>query len=179
VEDLKQSKIKVCDFGTLPLIIIYSLLGIATILRPQDTSDAISFSTPAYEAPENSSNLSPKVDVYSFALILWQLCTREHLWKDTKSPWEIVEKVRAGKRPTIPDTIPTSIKELIVDCWAPNPVDRPTFKRIHEKLELFQNNGGVTTPPQGISKSVEQISGFEKKSTDFFGEQVIQIKSYC
>jgi hypothetical protein len=98
---------------------------------------------------------------------LWQLFTREPVWKEIKNSFEIIDKVCSGGRPKIPETVPITIKELMIDCWAADPVDRPTFKRIHEKLELFQS----TWSPE-VSKKPAPPSAFEAKIEAFFGNDV-------
>jgi hypothetical protein len=98
------------------------------------------------------------------------LYTRETVWKDVKNSWEIIEKVCSGVRPAIPDTIPVPVKELIIDCWAADPIDRPTFKRIHEKLENFRTNKPMS--PESETKSEPLASPFELKAQELFGTEV-------
>jgi len=46
------------------------------------------------------------------------------------TPGEIMGMVEYGKRPNIakiPADVPESLKTIMVECWAQEPTDRPTF----------------------------------------------------
>ena len=44
------------------------------------------------------------------------------------------EVVRTNLRPSIPSNCPTSLAELLQQCWAQNPEERPEFSDIYERL---------------------------------------------
>eukprot|EP01105_Mastigella_eilhardi_P025407 TRINITY_DN6906_c0_g1_i2.p1 TRINITY_DN6906_c0_g1~~TRINITY_DN6906_c0_g1_i2.p1 ORF type:complete len:907 (-),score=175.93 TRINITY_DN6906_c0_g1_i2:1480-4167(-) len=74
--------------------------------------------TPSYMAPEMLSN-SPynhKVDVFSFAVVLWEMLARAIPWAEEK-PWDIPKKVISGARLPIPEDTYTGYRSLINCCW--------------------------------------------------------------
>ncbi|PVD39419.1 hypothetical protein C0Q70_02049 [Pomacea canaliculata] len=100
---------------------------------------------------------SQKGDVYSFAIILYELYGRRGPWGDTKlSNSDIVRRLRtedytkqASVPPFRPDTSVLQVKAgvvpLIHECWHPDPDQRPDFKNtIRLKLKPLQ---------QGLLKS--------------------------
>jgi hypothetical protein len=97
---------------------------------------------------------------------MWQLYTREPVWDELKNSWEIIDKVCSGERPVVPETVP--IRELILDCWAADPVDRPSFKRIYEKLSGTDKRASVFSPgsilewPKQSEVEINMFKQFDK-----------------
>lgn len=78
-------------------------------------------------------------DVYSFAIVMWQLVTREDPYMNI-SQIEAAGKVALEKaRPPLPDGTPTPVSDLIQTCWSENPDDRLPFDEISVKLTDIQN----------------------------------------
>ena len=50
-------------------------------------------------------------------------------------PSILVTSVLQGVRPTLPDSCPQMLRDLIQCCWAPDPADRPEFKAIVSELD--------------------------------------------
>ncbi|KAH3766111.1 serine/threonine-protein kinase STY46 [Pelomyxa schiedti] len=87
--------------------------------------------TPAYMAPEMLDNkpYNHKVDVYSFAIIFWEVLSQDHPWGNTK-PWDIPSMVLSGSRPQLPDDSPSKCQDIISKCWRHDPDSRPEFSSI-------------------------------------------------
>jgi len=123
--------------------------------------------SPRYTAPEvfgriiSNSTMIPiedemKSDVYSYAIILWEMMTRRTPWSNcisfsfhfsdslqlfdeiVKETAEIDFQIRSGKREPIPDAKGDPNLELISAIielsWKQIPSKRPTFKQIDQKL---------------------------------------------
>jgi serine/threonine protein kinase len=99
-----------------------------------------------YMAPElmigaGDGQYTQKVDVYSYAMILYQLVTGSIPWsrefKGASGPShkDLTGKLDKGERPVIPDTVTQPYRELIAACWSRNPVDRPSFREIVEQCQ--------------------------------------------
>ena len=93
--------------------------------------------TPLHVAPEllEHESYNNKVDVYSFAILLYEILTG----KEPNFELDDQEAIRAaiiiGNRPEIPrDIVPQAYIELINECWNNNGSERPTFKTIVRKL---------------------------------------------
>ena len=78
-----------------------------------------------------------KLDVYSFALTLWEMHT-------TCLPWtalsleHLKEKVlERGQRPAIPRNMAPEYAALIQECWAMDPLARPTFSSVRDRLRAL------------------------------------------
>ncbi|KAK4297581.1 hypothetical protein Pmani_030011, partial [Petrolisthes manimaculis] len=93
--------------------------------------------TPAWMAPEllTKGDVSSKCDVYSYAIILWEMLTASHPFKGLDI-FKIMETIEAGGRPPLPSSgVSPELKELITSCWAQNPSLRPSFEEILGALD--------------------------------------------
>ncbi|KAL7645541.1 UNVERIFIED_CONTAM: hypothetical protein RMT77_003927 [Armadillidium vulgare] len=93
--------------------------------------------TPAWMSPEllTKGEVSPKCDVYSYAIILWEMLTASHPFQGLDI-YRIMEAVEDGVRPPLPKSgVSSELRELITSCWAQNPSLRPSFEEILGALE--------------------------------------------
>lgn len=115
-------RVKVCDFGLSKFV--------------ENKNEMTACGTPAYAAPEvlRNSDYSTSADVYSFAIVLWELVTRDVLYPNLP-PFQIIFAVGTQKsRPPIPPHLPTPLACLIRECWDEEPNSRPSFLLIAERL---------------------------------------------
>eukprot|EP01097_Dermamoeba_algensis_P006865 TRINITY_DN4282_c0_g1_i1.p1 TRINITY_DN4282_c0_g1~~TRINITY_DN4282_c0_g1_i1.p1 ORF type:complete len:672 (-),score=98.57 TRINITY_DN4282_c0_g1_i1:335-2182(-) len=86
---------------------------------------------PTWLAPEilHEERYSLASDVYSFGVICWELVSRKHPFQEffNKHSHEIEDAILSGKRPTIPDNLPSEYADLIQKSWDPEPDERPAF----------------------------------------------------
>ena len=113
--------VKICDFGSArPLERTVTMTGMT--------------GTGRWMAPEFNDKANTKVnqrcDVFSYGMVLYELFTHELPFSDTHELVDVLTKIRAGERPSLPHTIPLHIKELIESCWKQYSYDRPTFEQI-------------------------------------------------
>jgi serine/threonine protein kinase len=115
-------RLRICDFGT-------------AVFKECVTTSVIG--TLGYMAPECLENAAatPKVDVFAFGLILYELLVGESVFPKDASVTQICKLHEKETRPEIPGWISRPIAKLITSCWASNPEKRPTFEEIYEKLE--------------------------------------------
>lgn len=83
---------------------------------------------------------SQTADVYSSAVLFWQLLSRE-------SPFANMSQIEAAAavamndaRPPFPPGVPSSIQSLIENCWRKDPDGRPSFDKILGDLEIISNS---------------------------------------
>ncbi|KAK8898411.1 hypothetical protein M9Y10_000698 [Tritrichomonas musculus] len=96
-----------------------------------------SVGTPIYMAPEllnGDDHYGPSVDVYSFAMIAYELATGKKPFDKEKSAFSFGKKIIDGYRPTFPDSFPEKMQELICRCWSKNVSERPSFEEIFNEL---------------------------------------------
>uniref|UniRef100_A0A3Q4BS88 Uncharacterized protein n=1 Tax=Mola mola TaxID=94237 RepID=A0A3Q4BS88_MOLML len=93
--------------------------------------------TLSYMAPEHLENIhtasTEKSDVYSFAIVVWVILTREEPYANARSEDQMCQCVRNGNRPAedlIPSDVPPEMIRLMKWGWSHNPVQRPTFKGV-------------------------------------------------
>jgi serine/threonine protein kinase len=99
--------------------------------------------TCCYQAPEmyKEDPYTSKVDVFSFALILYEILVGQPVFPPTHSPNQIMRRVFTGVRADFPSNMNDEVKLLISRGWAEKPSGRPTFgeilsdlRRIHFKI---------------------------------------------
>ncbi|XP_064383166.1 fibroblast growth factor receptor 3-like [Halichondria panicea] len=79
-------------------------------------------------------------DVWSFGVALWELVTVGGTPYGEIQPEDLYSQLMNGMRMPCPQHCAQEIHELMLDCWRRNPVDRPHFSVIHEKLEDLANS---------------------------------------
>ena len=102
--------------------------------------------TPNYTAPEILSRIhyGPKVDVYSYAIVLWEMLLKRVPFNDFQGDQIYDHVVTCNWRLPLPQDSPKALKRLITRCWSKNPDERPTFKEI---CKMFKNdNTGICFP---------------------------------
>ena len=90
-------------------------------------------------APEVALKLGygKEVDVYSFGMLLWEICVLEKPFDSIQSVEEFHDLVvLCGKRPSLhTDPLWTpSLKHLMSRCWSTDPLDRPTMVQVKSML---------------------------------------------
>ena len=91
-------------------------------------------------APEviKTQNYTTKADVYSYGIIMWEVCTREMPY-DYCSRENILFRVSVKKeRPNLtrlPNDTPKEFEELMQKCWEHDPNLRPDFDAIIEIIK--------------------------------------------
>jgi len=121
--------IKIADFG---------------LAKTQDLNNAEKMTglmgTYHWMAPEifDNKNYTIKADVFSYGVVLWEICSRETPYQNLKSPAAIMKYVTVEKgRPDltkIPKNCPLPLVELMVKCWDHDPDNRPSFEEVLDFL---------------------------------------------
>ena len=133
--DLKPSNV-LLDENFYPKISDYNLNQFL-LEKPDNDTDKQDFKigTPAYWAPELYQNkeYTNKIDVYSYAITLYELWTMNSAFSEHKhlTQIELSRLVTSGQRPIIrKGEIPAIYQELIEKCWNEDPNLRPSFIQI-------------------------------------------------
>eukprot|EP01064_Diplonema_japonicum_P018718 TRINITY_DN27402_c0_g1_i1.p1 TRINITY_DN27402_c0_g1~~TRINITY_DN27402_c0_g1_i1.p1 ORF type:complete len:361 (+),score=76.97 TRINITY_DN27402_c0_g1_i1:64-1146(+) len=143
--------VKIIDFGSGKLIADkgesefewWELWGGMEARNTACESHTVGVGTFDWMAPEiwdQTGRYTTKVDVYAFAMILYELATLHLPWSTSnqEEPITFTEGLRreiiAGHRPPLPDYVHPFTASLIKKCWHPDPTLRPSFKRINKML---------------------------------------------
>ncbi|GMH44384.1 hypothetical protein BSKO_12318 [Bryopsis sp. KO-2023] len=120
---------KVCDFG------------FSRGISNEAYIETFTCGTVSHMPPEllKEGKLTPSADVYSFAILMWELFTGVKPYRNMRHS-EIVITVTEGKRQAIPENCPAPLASLINDCWQDDYSRRPSFRTITERLRdmLYQ-----------------------------------------
>ncbi len=147
--DLKSLNIlltnKISNSNDLTSIKI-SDFGLSKILNKFDKKEIMTGNcgTCHWMAPEVIKNLNYniKADVYSFGIIIWEICVRETPYKDLNqqqiSYFVTVKKGRPDLN-LLPKDCPKGMKDLMIQCWSDSENERPSFSEVIEKLKEIQN----------------------------------------
>jgi serine/threonine protein kinase len=95
-------------------------------------------------APEvlKSTNYSLKADVYSFAVVMFEVLTRNTPYRGLKQEEIRTQVVNFGLRPNVElvsQECPKTLRSLMVLCWSENPDDRPCFEKIADILDTVKS----------------------------------------
>nr|XP_043635871.1 serine/threonine/tyrosine-protein kinase HT1-like [Erigeron canadensis] len=78
-----------------------------------------------------------KVDVYSFAIVMWELLTALTPFDDMTPEQAAFAVCQKNARPPLPASCPRAFHKLINRCWSSKPDKRPGFDEIVEVLERY------------------------------------------
>ncbi|CAN1122238.1 Serine/threonine-protein kinase STY17 [Linum perenne] len=123
--------VKVADFG---------------VARVQTQSGVMTAETGTYRwmAPEviEHKPYDHKADVFSFAIVMWELLTGELPYSYLTPLQAAVGVVQKGLRPTIPKETQPKLAELLDRCWRQDPAERPDFCEIIDILQQIAKEVG-------------------------------------
>lgn len=124
----KDDTLKIADFGLAKEL--------------DETMSTVSKGTVRWMAPEviEDLKLSKKSDVYSYGVVIWEICTRQRPFESFPSDHAVMTAVCNGERPHIPEDCPAFLQEIIRSCWQAKHRQRPTMHGIVKMLQ--EHKGG-------------------------------------
>jgi serine/threonine protein kinase len=117
-----------------------------------------------YVAPEllKGAEYSKKADIYSFAIIMWEICSGIRPYAGTAHDMNMARDICEGKRPPVPPGTPSFYSELMKSCWDANPRNRPDASEVlktvyhwlvNDSLDDFLRKGGSTITFNNMSNN--------------------------
>lgn len=134
IRDLKPANIGLDEYGK---VILFDF-GMARKLEECDPDEMCG--SPRYMAPEvmGRKGYSYKADVYSFGIILYEICSLHHAYDDLGKYDNDMEEfnrlVIGNMRPKLNMIACPRTKKLIEDCWNGDPTQRPSFDEIYKEI---------------------------------------------
>ena len=114
---------QICDFGLARL-------------RDMTRSMTGNCGTVQWMAPEVLSNqqYSEAADVYSFAIVFWEMFTAKCPFEQLSQVQVAVEVAHKGTRPEIPAFVPPDVQAIMHACWAQDWTQRPSATQLLAQL---------------------------------------------
>ena len=109
--------------------------------------------TACWLAPEviKNSRSSKFSDVYSYGIVLWELATREEVYQGMETLQIIAKVANDNLRPPVPKDCPW--KDLMVKCWAENPLDRLEFYEVDKELNDLSKRLQESTSSSAVTST--------------------------
>nr|XP_033790435.1 receptor-interacting serine/threonine-protein kinase 2 isoform X2 [Geotrypetes seraphini] len=132
--------VKIADFGLSK----WRMLSVSKSFgeKPPPGGGTIIYMPPENYEPNRNARASIKHDIYSYAIITWEVLSRKQPFEGAVNPMQIMFSVSGGKRPdTSKESLPLSIPQrekiipLMTSAWAQNPDERPSFLKCLVELE--------------------------------------------
>ncbi|KAG0620858.1 hypothetical protein M758_4G250000 [Ceratodon purpureus] len=155
-------EVKVVDFGL-------------SKVKIQDESNTISrpkIGTTMYMPPEAFFNGRAnwfKADVYSFSVMCSVILSNNEPFQDIRRN-DLYEAICSGRRPKLPEDIPTELGALIMEGWATDRNSRPDFSEICRRLEKLRH---WFLRIHSLGTSLKQ----EEADSDFYIERMLKRRS--
>ncbi|XP_030072159.1 receptor-interacting serine/threonine-protein kinase 2 [Microcaecilia unicolor] len=132
--------VKIADFGLSK----WRMLSVSKSFgeKPSPGGGTIIYMPPEDYEPNRNARASVKHDIYSYAIIMWEVLSRKQPFEGAVNPMQIMFSVSGGKRPdTSEESLPLGIPQrekiilLMTSAWAQNPDERPSFLKCLVELE--------------------------------------------
>ena len=97
-------------------------------------------------AHSKGSNLqfTHQTDVWMYGLVAYEVCQdAQSAFSKTWDDHVVPQKILSGFRPKQTEKCPEAIYDLLMKCWAANPMDRPDFAWIRAEIEKLREYAEV------------------------------------
>ncbi|WKX90783.1 hypothetical protein Q1695_009547 [Nippostrongylus brasiliensis] len=150
--------IKISDFGLSKLADELEKMD-ATVLDEHNPQIPLRWMAP--ESLKRPMKFSAKTDVWSFAVMLFEIFNLgEKPWVD-EPPKKVATMIRRCRMPTFPELTPSEITQLASRIWVLNPDDRPNMKDVSFVLMKVSKE---IKPPDSENFSLNKLDGVRRTS---------------
>ncbi|CAG8523252.1 13356_t:CDS:2 [Acaulospora morrowiae] len=123
-----------------------------------------------YLAPEvlKGQEHSKKSDVYSFAIIMWEICSGVKPYMNVAHDINLVNDILNGRRPPIPVGTPSFYSELMTSCWDADPIKRPDFVEISNTIYRWLVNDSLESSlrKNSMKSTIKNLSNKKTQHPD-------------
>ncbi|XP_018532737.1 receptor-interacting serine/threonine-protein kinase 2 isoform X2 [Lates calcarifer] len=137
--------VKIADFGLSKWRQLSVSKGSGS--KPAEMGGTVIYMPPEEYEPSKSRRADVKHDMYSYAIIMWEVLSRQIPFEEVTNPMQIMFSVLRGMRPdTSLDSLPADIPSratlisLMTCGWTTNPDERPSFLQCLIELEPMVRN---------------------------------------
>ncbi|XP_042319328.1 receptor-interacting serine/threonine-protein kinase 2 isoform X2 [Sceloporus undulatus] len=132
--------VKIADFGLSKWRMVS--MSLSRTEKSMSEGGTIVYMPPEDYDASKKTRASIKHDIYSYAIIMWEVMSRKQPFEDIINPLQIMYSVSQGRRPdTSEEYLPFDIphRELMLSLmesgWSQNPDERPSFSKCLIELE--------------------------------------------
>ncbi|XP_043117345.1 receptor-interacting serine/threonine-protein kinase 2 [Puntigrus tetrazona] len=132
--------VKIADFGLSKWRQLSITKGSGS--KPAEMGGTVIYMPPEEYEPSKNRRADVKYDMYSYAIIMWEVLSRRIPYEEATNPMQIMFSVLRGSRPdTGLDSLPVDIpsRETLINLmtcgWTTNPDERPSFLNCLIELE--------------------------------------------
>uniref|UniRef100_A0A3P9NJX1 Receptor-interacting serine/threonine-protein kinase 2 n=1 Tax=Poecilia reticulata TaxID=8081 RepID=A0A3P9NJX1_POERE len=132
--------VKIADFGLSKWRQLSVSKGSGS--KPTEMEGTVIYMPPEEYDPSKTRRADVKHDMYSYAIIMWEVLSRQIPYEEVTNPMQIMFGVLRGKRPdTSQDSLAADIPSrdtlisLMTSGWTSNPDERPSFLTCLIELE--------------------------------------------
>mmetsp|Transcript_477 Transcript_477/g.652 ORF Transcript_477/g.652 Transcript_477/m.652 type:complete len:554 (-) Transcript_477:90-1751(-) len=164
--------VKVADFGLSQVI-----------STGRETWDKNPRGSLLYMGPEvylQNNPISDKTDVHSFAMVLWEFCTRREVYEEYYEPTSFVNDAFVShKRPPLDPKWPKSLQTLLSKMWAPDPKDRPPMSEVvtglNEVIQEVKKQENIDL----ITNAIKSDEGSKFWIENFLGRKTVPFSEFA
>ncbi|XP_050992183.1 receptor-interacting serine/threonine-protein kinase 2 [Labeo rohita] len=132
--------VKIADFGLSKWRQLSITKGSGS--KPAEMGGTVIYMPPEEYEPSKNRRADVKYDMYSYAIIMWEVLSRRIPFEEATNPMQIMFSVLRGSRPdtgleSLPADIPSreTLINLMTCGWTANPDERPSFLNCLIELE--------------------------------------------
>jgi serine/threonine protein kinase len=164
LRDLKPDNIGFDENGGTPKIFDLGFAREAHMLQENEIAGSLRYMAPEVALGHGSTFAS---DIYSFGVILWELCTLQRAFQKHSSSSECFrEKVIVGGwRPPVSSIKSAALRRLVEQCWDTNPEARPpSFSHIVKVLRV-EIALDVSSSAKPLGSATSSASSLHRRAT--------------
>jgi len=179
-----RNNVKVCDFGLSRIIKVEGSQLLSIVNGPSSSAPSmhstVGLGTLRYMAPEVWGHLRTlstsqevfklyydyRADVYSFAMLLWELAHCEKPFAENTGHQVAIEIVPLNRRPPL-NRLPSGLEalgQLAVSCWDQDPAQRPIMSVCTERLAQIRH-GVAQGPYDNVGAGPSNLPGQQVNSS--------------
>ncbi|XP_051879835.1 LOW QUALITY PROTEIN: receptor-interacting serine/threonine-protein kinase 2-like [Pristis pectinata] len=132
--------VKIADFGLSKWRRL--TMSKSSGLKSPTAGGTVIYMAPEQYEPNKVKRADVKHDMYSYAIIMWEVLSRKQPFEDATNPIQVMFSVLQGTRPdTSEESLPLEIpnREILIELmrsgWSQNPNERPSFIKCLIELE--------------------------------------------
>ncbi len=108
-----------------------------------------------WTAPEalEDHKYSTHSDCWSFGILLHEMWTKAERPYQDMSNQKVWVAVIGGYRLPCPPSCPVVVHDVMMQCWATNPSERPSFESLHNRLRQLESGSLPNRSPSTLNRS--------------------------